>query len=47
MKRMIFAALTALSLAACSGPTINGQNVTAQLMPGEAHVMPTGPYGPV
>jgi hypothetical protein len=45
MKTMIFAALTVLSLAACSGPTINGPSDTAQLLPGEPHVVhPTGPY---
>ena len=45
MKTMILAALTVLSLAACSGPTINGQNDTAQLFSGEPHVVtPTGPY---
>jgi hypothetical protein len=31
MKTMIFAALTVLSLAACSGPTINGQNDTVRI----------------
>jgi hypothetical protein len=45
MKSMILAALTVLSLAACSGPTMNGQSDTAQLIPGEPHVVtPTGPY---
>ena len=45
MKTMILAALTVLSLAACSGPTINGQSDTAQLVPGEPHVVtPMGPY---
>ena len=45
MKTMILAALAALSLAACSGPTINGRSDTAQLLPGEPHVVtPTGPY---
>jgi hypothetical protein len=45
MKSVILAALTVLSLAACSGPTINGPNDTAQLFPGEPHVVhPTGPY---
>jgi hypothetical protein len=45
MKTMILAALTVLSLAACSGPTINGQSDSAQLFPGEPHVtQPTGPY---
>jgi hypothetical protein len=45
MKKMIFAALTVLSLAACSGPTINGPSDAAQLLPGEPHVVtPTGPY---
>jgi hypothetical protein len=45
MKTMIFAALTVLSLAACSGPTINGPSDTAQLFPGEPHVVtPVGPY---
>jgi hypothetical protein len=45
MKTMILAALTVLSLASCSGPTINGSSDTAQLFPGEPHVMtPMGPY---
>ena len=45
MKTMILAPLTVLSLAACSGPTINGPSDTAQLLPGEPHVMtPMGPY---
>ena len=35
MKTIILAAFAALSLAACSGPTINGQGDTAQLIPGE------------
>jgi hypothetical protein len=44
MKTMIFAALTVLSLAACSGPTINGPSDTSRLF-GEPHVVtPTGPY---
>ena len=45
MKTMILAALTVLSLAACSGPTINGSSDTAQLLPGAPHVVtPVGPY---
>ena len=45
MKSMILAALTVLSLAACSGPTVNGPNDTAGFLPGEPHVVtPTGPY---
>jgi hypothetical protein len=45
MKTMILAALAALSLAACSGPTINGASDTAQRLPGAPHVVtPTGPY---
>jgi hypothetical protein len=45
MKSMILAALTVLSLAACSGPTINGPSDTVQWLPGEPHVVtPTGPY---
>jgi hypothetical protein len=45
MKSMILAALTALTLAACSGPTINGQNDTSLWLPGEPHLAtPTGPY---
>jgi hypothetical protein len=47
MKTMILAALAALSLslAACSGATINGASDTAQWLPGEPHVVtPTGPY---
>jgi hypothetical protein len=44
MKTMIFAALTVLSLAACSGPTLSGQSDTAPF-PGAPHVVtPTGPY---
>lgn len=39
--RTAFAALVALGLAACSGPTLNGQSD----FPGEPHVSrPTGPY---
>jgi hypothetical protein len=45
MRTIILAAVTALSLAACSGPAVNGQSDTAQLFPGEPHVVtPTGPY---
>ena len=45
MKKMILAAFAVLSLAACSGPTINGASDTAQLFPGEPHVVtPTGAY---
>jgi hypothetical protein len=45
MKTMIFAALTVLSLAACSAPTINGSSDTAHLFPDEPHVVrPVGPY---
>ena len=45
MKTMMLAAFAALSLAACSGPTINGQSDTAHSLPGEPHVVtPTGPY---
>jgi hypothetical protein len=45
MKSLILVALTALTLAACSGPTINGQSDTAGLFPGAPHVTtPTGPY---
>jgi uncharacterized lipoprotein len=45
MKTMILAALTVLSLAACSGPTISGSSDTAQLFRGEPHVVtPVGPY---
>jgi hypothetical protein len=45
MKAMILVTFAALSLAACSGPTINGRSDTAQLLPGGPHVVtPTGPY---
>jgi hypothetical protein len=45
MKSMILATLTVLSLAACSGPTVNGPNGTAEFLSGEPHVVtPTGPY---
>jgi hypothetical protein len=45
MKTMILVTFAALSLAACSGPTVNGASDTAQLLPGEPHVVtPTGPY---
>jgi hypothetical protein len=45
MKTMILVALATLSLAACSGPAINGASDTVQLLPGEPHVTtPTGPY---
>jgi hypothetical protein len=45
MKTMILAALTVLSLAACSGPTINGPSDTAQLFRGEPHVArAVGPF---
>ena len=39
MRTMILAALTVLSLAACSGPTINGSSDTAGFLPGEPHVL--------
>ena len=45
MKSMILAALTALTLAACSGPTINGENDTSLWLPDAPHLAtPTGPY---
>jgi hypothetical protein len=45
MKNLILAAVATLSLAACSGPTLNGQSDTAQFLPGEPHVVtPIGPY---
>jgi hypothetical protein len=45
MNTLILAAVATLSLAACSGPTLNGQSDTAQLLPGEPHVVtPIGPY---
>jgi hypothetical protein len=44
MKTLMLAAVAAVTLAACSGPTVNGGNETAAL-PGEPHVvMPVGPY---
>jgi hypothetical protein len=45
MRNLILIGLAALGLAACSGPTLNGQSDTAQAFPGAPHVMqPTGPY---
>jgi hypothetical protein len=45
MKTLILAAAATLSLAACSGPTLNGQSDTAQFLLGEPHVVtPIGPY---
>ena len=45
MKRMILAALTVLTLATCSGPTINRQNDISLWLPGNPHlVTPAGPY---
>jgi hypothetical protein len=45
MKSMILAALTVLTLPACSGPMISGQNDTSQRLPSEPHlVTPTGSY---
>ena len=45
MRNLILIAATALGLAACSGPTLNGQSDVAQALPGQPHVMtPTGPY---
>jgi hypothetical protein len=45
MKAWILVALAAVSLAACTGPTLNGASDSAQLLPGEPHVVhPTGPY---
>jgi hypothetical protein len=45
MRNLILIAVTALGLAACAGPTLNGQSDVAQALPGEPHVMtPTGPY---
>ncbi len=45
MRNLILIAATALGLAACAGPTLNGQSDTAQFLPGEPHVVtPIGPY---
>jgi hypothetical protein len=45
MRNLILIAVTALGLAACAGPTLNGQSDTAFTLPGEPHVVtPTGPY---
>jgi hypothetical protein len=45
MRILIFVGVAALGLAACSGPTLNGQNDTAQAFPGVPHtIYPTGPY---
>jgi hypothetical protein len=45
MRNLILIAATALGLAACAGPTLNGQSDMAQTAPGQPHVMtPMGPY---
>jgi hypothetical protein len=45
MKSLILITLAALGLAACTGPTLNGNSDAAQIFPGEPHVThPTGPY---
>ena len=45
MKTLILGACAALSLAACSGPTVSGPSDTAQVIRGEPHMAtPTGPY---
>jgi hypothetical protein len=46
MKSIILAALTVLSLAACSAPTINGPSDTAQSVPAQPYEVmgQTGPY---
>jgi hypothetical protein len=44
MRNLLLMTLAAVCLAACAGPTLNGQSDMAQL-PGEPHVtQPTGPY---
>jgi hypothetical protein len=44
MRSLILLAVTAISLAACAPPTLNGAN-DAQGFSGEPHAMaPTGPY---
>jgi hypothetical protein len=42
MKNLILIAAAAISLAACAGPTLNGQSDAAMSAPHMA--MPTGPY---
>jgi hypothetical protein len=45
MKSMIFAALTVLGLAACSGPTISGESDTSLWFPDGPHLATlTGPH---
>jgi hypothetical protein len=45
MKTLMLAAVAAVTLAACSGPTVSGANETAQALPGQPRVvMPVGPY---
>jgi hypothetical protein len=45
MRNMILIALTAISLAACAAPTLNGQSDMAQTLPGQPHVTRSmGPF---
>ena len=45
MKRLILVASAAFSLAACSGPTMNGGSDVATTLPGAPHTAyHTGPY---
>jgi hypothetical protein len=45
MRNLILIAVTAISLAACAAPTLNGQSDMAQTLSGQPQVKtPTGPY---
>jgi hypothetical protein len=45
MRNLILIAVTAISLAACAAPTLNGQSDTAQAFPGTPHVVrQSGPF---
>jgi hypothetical protein len=45
MKNLVLIAAAALGLAACAGPTLNGQSDTAQAFPGSPHVArQSGPF---
>jgi hypothetical protein len=45
MKNLILIGAVALGLAACAGPTLNGQSDTSQAFPGSPHVArQAGPF---
>jgi hypothetical protein len=45
MRNLILIGAAALGLAACAGPTLNGQSDMARAFPGSPHVVrQTGPY---